>query len=244
MRLGLWYLGSMVRSVRPCTGARSLSLVSFVATAFALAVSGCGPRAGENPRSALDAYADALEEDRLTDAYALLSAETRAEISFDQFQELVRDNPKEVEALVAAARAEKHPPVVTAEFVTDAGEVLTLIYERGAWRIDESAVNLYDQSEPRVALASFVKAYDNDRYDLLLLFVPEKDSEGLTEDVLKSAWEGEQKLEMEQIVEGLRAHLTTGQLEVLGERATMSYGAGGVVELLREDGVWKIEDFQ
>lgn len=207
-------------------------------------VSACAPKSAANPRSALRAYTEALEEDRLEDAYALLSPESRAELSYEEFEDLVRDHPEEVKALVQAARSEKSPPLVTAEFITDSGETLTLTYENGAWRIDESAVLLYDQSEPRKALASFVKAYDKKRYDLLLLFVPKGDQEGLTEEVLRKSWEGEQKLEMEQIVEGLRSHLATGQLEVLGDRATMSYGAGGVVELLREDGVWKIEDFQ
>lgn len=219
-------------------------LVFMLALTFALSA-GCARRSTATPRSALDAYAEALKEDRLDDAYALLSEESRAELSFVEFKSIVEKNPKEVAALIEKAQSEKEPPLVTAEFITETGDTLTLIYEKGAWRIDESAVKLYDQSQPRQALTSFVKAYDRKRYDILLGFVPEADlKEGLTADNLKSAWEGEQKLEIERIVEGLRTHLATGELEVLGDRAVMSYGAGGVVELIRENGVWKIEDFQ
>jgi hypothetical protein len=29
----------------------------------------------------------------------------------------------------------------------------------------------------------------------------------------------------------------------MGDRATMAYGSGGTVQLVREHGAWKIEDF-
>ena len=37
--------------------------------------------------------------------------------------------------------------------------------------------------------------------------------------------------------------LPTATIERLDDRATMSYGAGGTIELLREHGIWKIEEF-
>jgi hypothetical protein len=220
-----------------------IRLLPAVAFAIALTLS-CRPRASASPHSALTAYTKAIEEDRLEDAYQLLSAESRAELSLEAFKKLVADNPEEVKALLKAAAKEEHPPLIRAEFETESGHVLTLIYENGAWRIDQSAINLYDQTEPRAALGSFVRAYDKKRYDILLSFVPDSQKEGLTEKVLKEAWEGEQRIEMEQAVEGLRAHLATSQIEIVGERATMSFGAGGVVELVVENGLWKIEDLK
>lgn len=216
----------------------------FVVALLLLAASGCRPRSGVTPHSALTAYTRAIEEDRLDDAYMMLSAESRADLSLAAFKDLVRRNPAEVKELLAAARGEEHPPFISAEFQTDTGQVLTLIYEDGAWRIDQSAVSLYDQTEPRTALRSFVRAYDRKRYDILVLFVPESQKEDLSAEVLKNSWEGEQKIEMEQIVEGLRAHLESADIELLGERATMSYGAGGLVEFVREQGIWKIEDLK
>lgn len=219
------------------------ALVFLVALAL-LAVSGCRPRTAATPHSALTEYTKAIEEDRLEDAYMLLSAESRAELSLAAFQDLVRKNPDEVRELLRAVDGEEHPPFIRAEFRTDTGEVLTLIYEDGAWRIDPSAISLYDQSEPRAALRSFVRAYGRKRYDILLLFVPESQKQGLSAEVLKQSWEGEQAVEMEQLVEGLRTHLESAQIELLGERATMSYGAGGLIEFVREQGVWKIEDLK
>lgn len=217
--------------------------VTALVLAGALTLS-CRSRPAASPHSALTAYTEAISEGRLEDAYQLLSAESRAELSLEAFKKLVADNPEEVKELLRAAAKEEHPPLIRAEFETESGQVLVLIYEGGAWRIDQSAINLYDQTEPRAALASFVRAYDKKRYDILLAFVPESQKEGLTAKILKDAWEGEQRIEIEQMVEGLRAHLATSQIEITGERATMSFGAGGVVELVVENGLWKIEDLK
>ena len=58
---------------------------------------------------------------------------------------------------------------------------------------------------------------------------------------LEKAWRGEQKGEMDRLTQALAAALPTARFEHLGDRATMAYGAGGTVELIREDGVWKVE---
>jgi hypothetical protein len=60
---------------------------------------------------------------------------------------------------------------------------------------------------------------------------------------LQSAWEGPQKDEMLRIVSAIKAALPTARIEETGDRATMAFGAGGTVQLLREHGAWKIDDF-
>jgi hypothetical protein len=42
----------------------------------------------------------------------------------------------------------------------------------------------------------------------------------------------------------LKAVLPTARFEVLGERATLAFGAGGTLELVREHGSWKVEDLK
>ena len=60
---------------------------------------------------------------------------------------------------------------------------------------------------------------------------------------LKTAFEGEQREEVERLTQAIRAALPTATVEHLGDRATMSYGTGGTVELVREHGMWKVEEF-
>lgn len=204
----------------------------------------CGSqRPAQTPEDALRDYSSAIEEGRLEEAYEMLSDESRAELSYTAFEELIKTHPEEVKTLTGALNQQSEPPMVTATITTRGGDVLELHYEDGAWRISKEAVALYGQDEPRQTLASFVRAYDNKRYDVLLRFVPEAQSADLSAELLKDSWEGEMKIEMEQIVETLRPEIQTGSLEVLGNTATLSYGSGSVVELSREHGLWKVEDF-
>jgi len=205
---------------------------------------GCASAPATSPRGAVDAYAAALDAGRERDAYDLLSAETRAELSFEDFQKRLKQNPAEVKALVQSLSVPAGPAYVTATVTTRDGQSLLLVLENGAWRVDQSALDVYTQTSPQKALGSFVLALENKRYDVLLRFVPDDQQEGLDARILQEAWEGEQKLEMEQIGQGLRLALPTAAIELLGDRATMSYGAGATVELVREHGSWKIEDFK
>lgn len=206
--------------------------------------SACSAPHAKSPQAAIEAYATAVDEGRLEDAYALLSSETRQNLGYPEFERLVEENPKEVKALVDALSRPTEGARVTATFEGKSGQTVEMVYEDGQWRIQESAVNLWAQDSPQTALQSFLRAYDARRYDVLVHFIPEDQKEGVSSELLQRAWEGEQKLELEQITEGLRASLPTAEIEVVGDRATMSYGAGGTVELVREQGVWKIEDFQ
>jgi hypothetical protein len=72
--------------------------------------------------------------------------------------------------------------------------------------------------------------------------VPDSHKEGLDPGKLKTAWEGHDKEEIEQVVSSLKQALPTASIEETGDRATMAYGAG-TMQLVRERGLWKIEDF-
>lgn len=216
-------------------------LLSAVISSF---LGACGPASAPTPDTAVDRYARALAARDWKEAYALLSEDNRVELSLEQFERLMKANEREVDDALRRIRSRSSPPYVTATVHTASGERLLLVYEEGGWKIDASAIDLYSQRAPRTALGSFIRAYDHDRYDVLLRFVPRRDLEELTPGALKAAWEGEMKAEIEQIVEALRVSYSTAQLEILGEHATMSYGNGAAIELVLEDGSWKIENFQ
>lgn len=217
----------------------SLSLLSLL---LALACSAQKPV--QSPDQALDAYAQALSEGRVKDAYDLLSDQAKNNISFEAFQRMIQENPEEIQEIARSLTRPSGPPLVTATVTTPNGESLLMVYENGAWRVDGSAIDLYNQSTPKGAIFAFIRAFESKRYDVLMRFVPDAKREGLDEKKLKSAWEGEQAHEMERLIQALKAALPTARIEVLGERATMAYGAGGTVELLREQGVWKVEEFK
>lgn len=209
-------------------------------------LTGChGAAMQKGPSDTLRAYAHALEEGRADDAYALLSEEARRSISREAFRRMVQESPNDVLEVARALARPANDPQITATLVSPQGETLVLVFEGGAWKIDASALDFYAQTTPRKAIESFVRAYERKRYDILLRFVPNAHREHLDAAKLAEAWStDEQREEMDRIALALRVALPTAVIEEHGDRASMAYGSGGLVQLVREQGVWKIEDFE
>jgi hypothetical protein len=189
------------------------------------------------------AYVAALREGRYTDAYRMLSSETRRALSYEDFERLARENPTEVRETVRWLEQIDPNAPVTARLELPSGEVITLVEEHGQWRLDPAVLDFYGQHTPRQALRSFVRALSAGRYDILLRFVPRRLAQGLTAETLRQAWEGPERDDVQRMLGALRTSLDR-PIEVVGDRATMTYGSGGryIAQLVREDGVWKIED--
>jgi hypothetical protein len=216
----------------------------MAAVALMPALFGCAAgREPSNPHEALRAYALALKEQRTADAYALLSREAKTHLSFAEFSRMLSENPREIEDISAGLLQPAEAPEITATLSSPDGETLRLVYEGDAWRVDGSTLDLYSQATPQSAIESFLRAYANQRYDILLRFVPDAKREGLTEVKLREAWQGEQREQLEKLTQALSASLPNLRIETLGTRATVAYGAGGTLELVHEQGEWRIEDF-
>lgn len=211
-----------------------------------LATTACGGAAQSSlgPRETLAAYGRAVEQGRVEDAWALLSTEARRDLPLPAFRKMLHDSPAEAKALGASLARPAGAPQVTATVTAPSGETLLLVLEDGEWRVDGSAVDLYSQATPARAVLGFVRAFRARRWDVLLRFVPDEKLPGLDAKKLATAWEGEQKADMEQLVTALEVGMPSARFEEVGEHASMEYGAGSRVELLRERGRWKIEDFK
>lgn len=226
--------------------ARFYRLTGAVLLLVSWAMTGCGAstKPVRGPTETLRAYADALDQGRVEDAYAMLSDEAKRSLSLDAFRRMVRENPAEIAEIVASLERPASSPVVTATIATPDGDTLLLRYESGRWRVDASAIDLYSQATPRQAVTSFVRAFERKRYDVLMRFVPDAKKPGLDAKKLQEAWEGSQKQEMQRLVPAVKSALPTATFEEAGDRATMPFGAVGTVQLVREHGIWKIEDFE
>jgi len=223
--------------------ASSLATAIAIGACAALACgTGCTQARAEDPQSILRSYSHALEEGRAEDAYRMLSEEARRGISLEAFRRMVKDNPEEVREIAKALSRPTATPVVTATVTSSNGQELQLVLEGGKWRVEATAIDLYAQDTPRHAIQGFVRAVERKRYDVVLKFVPDSHKEGLDPSKLKTAWEGHDKEEIEQVVSSLKQALPTASIEETGDRATMAYGAG-TMQLVRERGLWKIEDF-
>ncbi|HMI88762.1 MAG TPA: hypothetical protein VK550_32005 [Polyangiaceae bacterium] len=216
----------------------------FLLPIACLTLLGCHASAlQQGPSETLRTYARALDEGRADDAYKLLSSEAKRNISPDAFRRMVKENAVEMKDIAHALSRPASDPVVTATVTSPKGDSLLLLYEEGRWKLDGSSIDLYGQLTPRQAIEAFLRAFERSRYDVMLRFVPDSQLEkGLDSQRLKQSWEGAWKEEMQRITAALKAALPTAQFEELGDRATMAYGSS-TLQLLREHGAWKIEDF-
>ena len=187
-----------------------------------------------------------LEQGRADDAYRMLSDDARRGTSLEKRSGgWSEDDPDQVRDIGRALKRPTSPAMVTAKVVAPDGQELDLVLENGAWKVDSTAIDLYGQDTPRHAVQGFVRALERKRYDVILRYVPDGHKEGIDGPKLKDAWEGHDKDEMEQVLASLKQALAGGtgaKIEETGDHATLPYGAG-TMQLLREHGLWKIEDF-
>jgi hypothetical protein len=148
---------------------------------FSLALAACNGSAivSQGPSDALRAYAAALQDGRVDEAYRLLSDEAKRNMSLEAFRRAVKESPQDAGEIAQALSRPSSDPVVNATVVLPSGDELLLIYESGRWRIDASAVELYGQATPRQAITGFLRAFERKRYDVILRYVPDAEREGV-----------------------------------------------------------------
>jgi hypothetical protein len=200
----------------------------------------CG--APSTPAKTARQFAALLEAESYDAAWALLSEESRAQLDRRELEKRMRANPEERRAIAERLSGEVREERAEALYALADGRVVRLVLEDGRWRLDGAILNVYSQETPRLAVASFVRALENGRYDVILRFVPRAYlTPDLTAEALRSSFEEEMPDETAKIIENLKDSAST-PIEESGDRARLSVGGGDVVLLVREDGVWKIDD--
>lgn len=206
-------------------------------------MSGCST-ARQAPFDIVQSYQAALRDARFTDAYQLLSADTRRTLSYSDFARIAQENPDELRETIRWLDSVEADSAVTARLELGNGESITLVEENGAWRLDPAVLDFYGQRTPRQCVRSFTRALERRRWDVLLRFAPRRIAEQISADQLRDAWErGSDADDVQRMLIALRTS-TERPIEVAGDRATMTYGVGNrfTMQLIREDGTWKVED--
>jgi hypothetical protein len=209
----------------------------------AIVVCGCAHHAPEpvTPEETLVAFARALNSGKLEDAYALMSNDYRARVSLSQFKRQLNENPQETLEVSNSLSHVRTKAQEQALVRYDDDEQLELHRDGERWYIATNVVDFYDQSTPRAALRSFVRAMERKRYDVVMRLIPDADKEGITTDRMEQSWGGEEREQVERMLSSLRESLEA-PIEVIGNRATMPYGQNMRVQFVREGADWKIED--
>ncbi|MEZ4381596.1 MAG: hypothetical protein R3A79_09620 [Nannocystaceae bacterium] len=117
------------------------------------------------------------------------------------------------------------------------------VYVEGGWRFAEDPFVRWDQSSPRAALRTLVRASDEQRWDVILELAPRRYRIGLSAKDLKDAWtDGEQAQALQSRRDRLRDRLAD-PIRGDSHEAALDVGEGQVVRLEREGSRWVIVDF-
>jgi hypothetical protein len=192
------------------------------------------------PAEALSDFGAAVDRKDYAAAYALMAADYRRRVPFDDFRRDLDAGGPDVQALAHRLREEGPRSPLQVEVDVDLGQRLTLVLEGGQWRVAAHPFDLYDQTTPRAALRSFVRAAELGRYDALLRLTPNRYRVAITVQKLHDYWEGEHKVDNRKRLAELRASIGAPIVET-GDEARMPYGESSEARFVREDGVWKVD---
>jgi hypothetical protein len=213
----------------------------LLALAHLLVLGACGGGA-QSPKAALHEYAQALREQEPERAYELMSAEFRGRHTLDEFRLMLKDNREEAQETADRLALESSQVAISAEFEYGLDERMRLVKEDGEWRIASNPLSFYSQKTPRDAVRSFVRAYTLKRWEVMLRFVPTSYKERMTVEMVKLQFEGPRQEAMSEMMDKLRVNLSGATADIQkGNQARLRYGDSYEVELVREQGLWKIK---
>jgi hypothetical protein len=204
-----------------------------------LAAAACG--AAKGPNQTLDRYSTALRSHDFAAAYDLMSSSFRGKVSRDDYMRMMRDNSREASETADRLGGKKGSMEVSAEFEYGLGDTMRLVQEGGQWRIASNPLGFYDQSTPKAALRSFLRAYRLGRWDVMLRFVPNSYREKMDATKIQAQFTGPSREQMENLINTLEANIDE-QIDERGNDARMMYSGRYTVQFLKEDGAWKLKD--
>ena len=194
--------------------------------ALLMTVAGCGA-ATAPPSDTFARFAELVRAQRDAEAYALLDSATHSRITEAQFVEMLS-----AEREVIATRADRlaaAPAVTTARVRTQRVEPVTLQLTSDGWRI-EGGVGVHASARtPRDAALSFAQAIGDRDLDAILR-------------LLSRARREEINAQMRAILEALREDATVEVILRGNDRATVRLPEGDAIELVLENGEWRVED--
>ena len=219
---------------------RRLRLLPLLSLLLASTGAGCA-HAQRGPAEVLSDFGAAVDRKDYAAAYALMAADYRRRIPFDDFRRQLDGGGPEVQAIGHRLKDEAARTPLQIDVEVDLGQKLALILEGGQWRVAAHPFDLYAQQTPRAALRSFVRAVELGHYDALLRLIPNRYRVTVTVEKLHDYWEGERKSANRKLLKDLRANIGAPIVET-GDEARMPFGDNSEARFLREDGVWKVED--
>ncbi len=195
---------------------------------------GCAGAAGSGvttppPSTTLSAWSRAIAANDVDAAWTLLDGKAREGVDEARFRVLFAENRAELAAQAQAMGTRAATPVTAqARVALVGGEVVVLVLEEGAWRIDGGVLDAPGLRPPVDAVASLRRALQRRSLSGVLR-------------VLARSTRGDVEAELARLLDATEdpSDLT---VEVQGDSAEIRLTGGARIRLVRESGEWHVVD--
>jgi hypothetical protein len=202
-----------------------------------LAVAACGGVAGPVSPAAdgVRAYVRALRDNDPREAYALLSADTRKRVSFDEFALAWKQSDKERawQARVLEDSLKGNPDVGERALINFSdGKLVQLEREGKTWRLESELVSRSRAKQPRDAIRLFAEAIAGRDIGGVLHVLTQRRRDGLTKQV-------------EGFVAGIGKRINDRIDQFGNDRAELRWDENGIryrIVLRKEEDEWRVDD--
>jgi hypothetical protein len=211
------------------------SILAAIVAAFGLPA--CGAHAGPSAPAAegVRAFVAALASDNPRDAYGLLSADARKQLSYDEFaRQWKQSAPERAWQAKALGDSLKGDPDVGERAIIGYGDgkLVQLQREGQAWRLEAALVSRSRARRPRDAIRRFADAVAQRDVGAILGVLSQRRRDGLTREV-------------EGFLAGLGKRINDRIDEFGGDRAELRWDEHGLryrIVLRKEDDEWRVDD--
>lgn len=185
-----------------------------------------------NPLSTLHNYIDAVKNKDSKAIYGMLSKARRYQLSETTIKKAMKEYQLEfeqqLEALSNILKQERLSPIINV--ILADGEIITLKEEGGKWKVTGGFDRAVSQNTPQETISALYKALLRRDYFLFFKLLTTKKQEEL-------------ETEITSLIQRLK-RVDTLSVVIEGDKATVEYLPGHYIELILEDGKWKINDIK
>jgi len=202
---------------------------SRLALALVPLLCACAGAANTGPQETLRRYIKAVDADHPAEAYALMDESVRKQMTPTEFAARWKTLRLELQAQAVQLKPLLAKPVKARAQVTfPSGGRASLTYVDDRWKIDDGVALSGGAATPADALKAFIRAVESRNYELVMRFMARSVRESIERDITERLAKLRQALNQE--------------IEVTGGRARLQYDPRYKIELIQEEGEWRILD--
>jgi hypothetical protein len=204
-------------------------LVALASALLSLGASACARQALPDPRLAAQRWAAAVEAGNAREMYSLLSNSARQSYGQPGVERLLASDRKELVALARVGASSSAVLATTADVAFEDHRTARVVFEGGEFRVAAAGALPAGAATPRDALNELRSVLAQRSFAGLLRV--------LTRDSARTLDGG-----LAELVDAL-AEAQSVEIDVEGRRAKALLPGGHTVTLEREDGIWRVKEF-